>query len=529
MSVAFRSRARAAALALMAGALLTVGAPAQAQRNEEAFKDGLKARSEKQWAQVVAHMRRALLTDNNESTQKLGGRLGFGGTEYLPHFFLGEAYFSQGNCAAAIQAWSESERQGVIRTRADFYTDIRNGFRACEERGFLLPARYDSRMAGARQQLTAVNARATRARNLGDPAIWNSSPTIAEQYNRAIDEYRTGEALLKDAQATRLEGKFKEVDAAVGRANAVLTALEAELKTAIDRNDRIRRETGEVGSLIADGHRLNAQIDASKVPLTPSQQASRADGLKKLATARDQLVARTEVGVGTARTAAREGHDLLEQVLTALNAFVDGELKQKLELADRNASEVFRRVDTEFATVESLREKNPTRVTPDILGQLADLQKRLQSAKRRLGVAVKSRQPATIEAQTTQAQEMLVQLTAIGAAISPRALTLEDRGVPLWLQIGAGHFLAGDYAGALDALDDGAPEGPAALQVHVLRAAAQHALYVRSGQKDTARRDDALASIARGKAIDPSFQPDKDVFSPRFIEFYQRGAAPAPR
>ena len=145
MSGAVRSRARAAALALMVGALLAVGAPAQAQRNEEAFKDGLKARSEKQWAQVVTQMRRAIQTDNNESTQKLGGRLGFGGTEYLPHFFLGEAYFRQGNCAAAIQAWSESERQGVIRTRTDFYTDIRNGYRACEEQG--IPASSEVRPA----------------------------------------------------------------------------------------------------------------------------------------------------------------------------------------------------------------------------------------------------------------------------------------------------------------------------------------------------------------------------------------------
>ena len=135
MSVAFRSRASAAALALMVAALLAVVAPARAQRNEEAFKDGLKARSEKQWALVVTQMRRAIQTDNNESAQKLGGRLGFGGTEYLPHFFLGEAYFRQGNCAAAIQAWSESERQGVIRTRTDFYTDIRNGYKACEAQG----------------------------------------------------------------------------------------------------------------------------------------------------------------------------------------------------------------------------------------------------------------------------------------------------------------------------------------------------------------------------------------------------------
>ena len=35
--------------------------------------------------------------------------------------------------------------------------------------------------------------------------------------------------------------------------------------------------------------------------------------------------------------------------------------------------------------------------------------------------------------------------------------------------------------------------------------------------------------VAACKAIDPSFRPDTDVFSPRFIEFYQRGAAPASR
>jgi hypothetical protein len=136
---------------------------------------------------------------------------------------------------------------------------------------------------------------------------------------------------------------------------------------------------------------------------------------------------------------------------------------------------------------------------------------------------VTNRQPAEIEALTRQGRDVLALLTTLTAALSPRALTLEDRGVPAWLQIAAGHFLAGDYLGALDALDDGPAEGPAAIQVYLFRAASQHALYVRSGQTDASRRDDAIAAIARAKAIDAACRPDADVFSPRFIEFYQRG------
>ena len=121
---------------------------------------------------------------------------------------------------------------------------------------------------------------------------------------------------------------------------------------------------------------------------------------------------------------------------------------------------------------------------------------------------------------------MQQKLIALEAVIGVE-LTLEDRGVPTWLQEGAARYFAGDYAGALDRLDDGTADGPAQLHVHLFRAAAQHALYVRSGEKDTARRDQAIADIKRCKELESTFAPDTRAFSPAFIEFYQRdGAAP---
>ena len=83
-----------------------------------------------------------------------------------------------------------------------------------------------------------------------------------------------------------------------------------------------------------------------------------------------------------------------------------------------------------------------------------------------------------------------------------------------WLREGATRYLAGDYAGALDRLDDGTVEGPAQLHAYLFRAAAQHALYVRSGEKDTVRRDQAIADVKRCKELEPTFAPDTRAFSP---------------
>src|SRR5260370_33743682 len=41
---------------------------------------------------------------------------------YLPHYYLGLAYFNTGNCEAAVKAWAESERQGSVREAAEYKT-----------------------------------------------------------------------------------------------------------------------------------------------------------------------------------------------------------------------------------------------------------------------------------------------------------------------------------------------------------------------------------------------------------------------
>ena len=52
---------------------------------------------------------------------------------YIPHFLLGLVYFEMNNCVAALPAWEESERQGVIQKAAQ-YEELVRSKSECESR-----------------------------------------------------------------------------------------------------------------------------------------------------------------------------------------------------------------------------------------------------------------------------------------------------------------------------------------------------------------------------------------------------------
>ena len=118
-------------------AVLLVSAwPLAASAQDDAFKQGMQARGDKKWADAVRYMQAAVKADGQESTRKVrSGFLGVNGMEYLPHYFLGEAFFNQGDCAGAVTEWSTSEQQGIIRNRPDFLALMRKNLQACAAKG----------------------------------------------------------------------------------------------------------------------------------------------------------------------------------------------------------------------------------------------------------------------------------------------------------------------------------------------------------------------------------------------------------
>ena len=115
-----------------------------AAAQDDAFKQGLQARGDKKWADVVRHMQNALKADAQESTRKVRftDSSACRGMEYLPHFFLGEAYYNQQDCGGAVTEWSISEQQGAIKIKPEFLGTIRVGSQACAAKGVLLAADY---------------------------------------------------------------------------------------------------------------------------------------------------------------------------------------------------------------------------------------------------------------------------------------------------------------------------------------------------------------------------------------------------
>jgi hypothetical protein len=525
-----RARTTALNVVALAFAAAVAMAPSTASaqgEKDEAFKAGLDARKEKRWSAVVTEMRRAIQEDAKESARKVGrGFLGAGGTEYLPYYFLGEAYFRQNDCANAVVQWENSIKQGVVRTKGEYFGELQKGNAQCEAKGVLLTAKFDAAVSRARAQLETANASMTRVKDKGSDniAAWRSRPAFDADYQRASSEYDAARKHFNEAQRTRLESDFSEVAKSAERVKDLVDSVEKDLNTAIERGSAVTNQAVAVRRTIDEARRsIDAEIDAKKNYLTPALTASRADGIKKLEDALEQLGRSTESSVASARSSAAEGTAVLQKVLETVNAAYAKDNKLRLDRATGQATAAFSRADAELLSLQALLEADPAKATSDTQAAAESLRKQLDSAKRRRDVAIRGQQLTGIEGSIKQADLIQQKLMAIvtdlggGERVDP---------VPTWLREGATRYFAGDYAGALDKLDDGTAEESAQLHAHLFRAAAHYALYVRSGEKDTARREQAIADVKRCKELGSTFAPDTRAFSPKFIEFYQRDGAP---
>jgi hypothetical protein len=514
---------------LLAAAVATAPSTAAAQgEKDEAFKAGLEARKDKRWPAVVTEMLRAIQQDPKDSPRKVGGI--FRSTEYLPHYFLGEAYFRQQDCASAVVAWETSLKQGVVRTRPEYYGELQKGNAACEAKGVLLTEKFEAAVARARTQLEAANGVMTRLKDKGSAniTVWRSQPAFDAQYQRASNEYEGARKQFAEAQRSRLEKDFADVGKATDHVKELVGALDGEFTAAMERVSGALLAAEEVKRTIKEAERIDAGIEARSSYLNPSLIASRTDGQKALENARQHIDPRrlSDNSVAAARASVAEGTSFLQKVLDAVEGAYAKDNKLKLDRATAVATAAFSRAGAELQTVQTLIERNPAKATPQVREGFETARKQLDSAKRRHDVALRGQQVTGVDAAATQADAIHERLRAIEKEIGVE-LTLEDRGVPKWLQEGADRYLAGDYTGALDKLDDGTAGDAALLHVHLFRAAAEHALYVRSGEKDTARREQALADVRRCKELQAGFAPDTRAFSPAFVEFYQHDGAAA--
>ena len=263
--------------------------PSFAAAQDDAFKQGLSARGDKKWADVVRHMQNALRADAQESTRKVGSRLGVGGTEYLPHFFLGEAYYNQQDCGGAVTEWSISEQQGAVKTKSEFLGAIRAGYQTCAAKGVLLAADYNPLYQSTNKVYADAAALSKRLSDIGttNREVWR--PEVDEQFARAKKELEASFARLTAGQRSRLAVDFNEAKAASERATAILRPLETSLNTALEALNSVQRQAKDVEQILTAADTTDQTLETLKDSLTEPMQAARKTGKQQLAQARDRL------------------------------------------------------------------------------------------------------------------------------------------------------------------------------------------------------------------------------------------------
>ncbi len=514
-------------LCVMLGLVCVCAMPSLAAAQDDAFKQGLQARSDKKWADVVRHMQNALKADAQESTRKVGSRLGVGGTEYLPHFFLGEAYYNQQDCGGAVSEWSISEQQGAIKIKPEFLGTIKSGSQACAAKGVLLAADYNPLYQSTSKVYADATALGKRISDIGttNRDVWR--PEVDEQFARAKKELEASFARLNAGQRSRLAVDFNEARAASERATAILRPLETTLNTAVEALNSVQRQTKDVDQILASADTADQTLETLKDSLTEPMQAARKTGKQQLAQARDRLAAgqktQNPAAVADALKYAQSASMTLTQLLDQVQKAARGVFEQQLADAIRVADEAFARVSGAMSILDGRIAQKPDIASPKLTADRAAYVKQVDALRRKFERARKAEDLAGLAETRRLTLEAQNGVTGLITAFGP--ITLRERGVQESLEEGVRAYLNGEYQQALSALEPltGQTDVPLQVHAHVIRAAALYALFVRSGESNAQLRTDALAEIARTKQLNASFQPSPRAFSPRFLSLYQTG------
>jgi hypothetical protein len=452
----------------------------------------------------------------------LGGVFG-GGTEYLPHYFLGEALFNLKDCAGAVAAWSISEQQGAVRTRSEYVAVMQKGYAACAASGVLLNPQYLPLLSRTREAVTNITALAAAiAANIEKhPELLRND--LRTQYDRARVELQNAHNLLAVATRTRLERDFLETGATADRAGALLQTVDAQFRSLLDAIATADSLYTEVERILSDGDAHLQALDAKRsiVASRPSLTAARQQASDGLSRVRSQL-AGAKGNVAALKAVRGQAEEALQRfkVLGAEVARIDKEDRDsRLRSLAAAAAQAYALVVDGFATVEQRTTQKPDSMTPDMSAQRETLAKEGETLRRRYEAAQRGQSAAALQDVARLAVELRAKLDDLIVRFPD--VTIIDRGIRPELAEGARLFFAGDYPQAIATLDLSRLTNVGYQEhVHLFRAAAFHALFVRGGAKDAALRQQAVTEVEQVKRLKPDLTPDSRSFGPTFLTFF---------
>jgi hypothetical protein len=450
---------------VLLGAALAVRADYRAS-----YETAIKAIDRKDWSGAIRALKAAVEDKSAEGERVL--IYGMRYKIYLPHYYLGLAYFNTGNCAEAVKSLDESDRQGAIRQQAE-YKDLQRITEQC--RGQLpqpAPPTAPAPPTPDRAALTAALNEAEReigqaersaagiSKLRGDPAlsaIWQGDPSLRDREARAGQDLSAARSALAEAKSRGDQARATSAKETAARAYQAFKALSTLLGE--------RRESAE-----------------------------------KMARAREALETQAR------EREAREKQSKEAEAQAAVRRTFD-ELGLRLNEARRVLAEADRRQPLPAALARPR-------------GELASAVSEAQKATITMTAADLARLRDRLESQAGVLRKALASTPEAAASLSP---SIKPPGV---LVEAASAYFQADYSRAAKLLQTiDLSDRRAAAHAFLFRSAAAFATYVLGGEKDRALRDQSEKDARESRRLDPTITPNARAFSPRFADFFRRSSA----
>jgi hypothetical protein len=467
----------------VAAAMLALGAVASADYRAS-FEKGIKAIDNKDWSGAIEALRAAVAEKSAEGERVL--IYGMRYKPYLPHYYLGLAYFNTGNCDAAVKAWAESERQGSVREAAEYRTLQRlreqcrgQGIREAEPAQVPSPARgpdIRQAVAEAEAEIKKGESAATAvARMRGEPEnarLWQSDSSLRQTENKASQDLSSARSVLAEARTGNDAARVAVARDTAMRARRELEALQ---RLVTDRRDRLAAEALEKQARERDAAEKRAALERQTLEKQSKERQAENLAKEKTSAERSRAILR-EVG---------------QSVQEARAVLADASRRRPLPVEARTT-----RAELERELKEARRAGPNT--SPSDLTNLRDR-------------VVKS------------AANLRMALNRSPGGVTPPA----DRTIPPSLLAAADAYFQGDYDKAARTLESANFQQPrAAAQARLLRGAARYGIFVTGGEKDDRLRQKAIEDIRECLRLDPNIAVSSLAFSPRFVEFFKRSSSP---
>lgn len=280
------------------------------------------------------------IKDNPESAARVK-IYGMRYDSYIPHYFLGEAYFRQNDCASAMAAWEKALQAGVVQ-ELDEYSSMQTNMAACKVD--VVEAVDVSRIAGqAKSEIDALVSANRSFSNLRNENLLKQEWASSWQPELTRSE-RLAQSLSQRLDSATADSDPDAIEAIINEAKNGVTTLSGTEKLAQAQVKALQSQGAEADRLARESARRELQNAIRQANAVQSYE----DGSSQMGTLLGNLQRQVSVGESLGETATavnlREQTQIIENVLRRYNVSIQNWQAQQKSIADRTPPPDLKRI-----------------------------------------------------------------------------------------------------------------------------------------------------------------------------------------